>query len=184
MNFRAARSGTGTSLLEMIAYVAIFGVVINLSVSVFVTSSRLSAFGIRALDQVGRIEEAGRVFTRAVRSSHGVSGSVGRYRTGPEQLVLQATDPSGSTTRYIVLGPIQSPSKLSKLVISEDNGGYTLESLVTYALDLGSVAFTYDAADPRDARLVTMDLTTGAATPQQTEKGLRRFNAALRGIKP
>jgi len=174
----------GMSLLEMLGYVAVLGVVINLAASVFVNSSRLSALCTAALDRVAAVEEIRDEFTASVRESYRIRTSVGRYRTGTDYVVLDmARVPEDeSTRRYVVFGPIESESRLSKLVIIDQGGTLSAEMFVTYRQELDSIQFSYDSDDVGTARLVTIEIEPKDIVGRGNKPPPHTFAAAMRGV--
>ena len=174
----------GMTLLELLGCVAILAVVINLTASVFITSTRLSVLGTTALDRMWAVEEIRSEFAGAVRASSGVCTSVGKYRSGTDQLVLRTARPTEQegVKRYVVFGPIGADSRLSKLVIVEKNGKHSAERFVTYPLDLDSIGFKYDANVPHEARLVSLEISIRNEGSKHKTGAPHRFSAAMRSV--
>ena len=172
------------TLIEVLGYIAIIAVVINLATSVFLSSSRLSAIGTAALDSVNAVEDIRDGFTSAVHRSSGVSAGIGEHRSGSERVVL--TMPRGSDEeaahRYVVFGPLSSDSRLSKLVVIEQDGKLSAESFVTYSQALDSIRFSYDTADSSEAKLVMMDIETKRTVDRGRKRAPCRFAAAMRSV--
>lgn len=172
------------TLIEILGYLAVIAVVINLATSVFIRSSRLAAMGTGALDRVNAVEEIRDEFTAAVRRSSGVSAGVSKHRSGPDRLVLTMPQLAGEdgVRRYVVFGPLSSDSRLSKLAVVERDGKFSIESFETYRQDLDSIRFGYDTADCREAKLVVMDIETKRTVERGKRRAPHRFAAAMRSV--
>lgn len=176
----------GLSLLEMLGYVAIITVVINLSLSVFLSASRLSAVGTVALDRLTMVEYLNAEFRRTVREAGAVVPDVGAFETGPEHVVLAMPPRPGQseTARYVVFGEIGREKRLSRLEIIEKHGEYTTEAYSTYALPVESLRFEYDRDDPTRARLVTLEVDALNARKEIRKPPVTyRFVGALRSAR-
>jgi len=172
----------GMTLLEVLGYIAVIAVVINLATSVFISSSRLAAMGTGALDRVNAVEEIRDEFTAAVRCSSGISAGIGEHRSGSDRAVLtmpQLAD-EDDVRRYVVFGPLISDSRLSKLVVVERDGSLSTESFATYRQDLDSIRFSYETEDLREAKLVVMDIETKRTVDRGKKRAPYRFIAAMR----
>jgi hypothetical protein len=150
----------GMLLMETMAYVAILAVIINLSLSIFLSVSRLSALGTASLDRLRMVEDFRRIVTADVQQAHAITRSVGAYATGTDQLVLEMPrrpeDPEAA--RYVVLGHITSTTRPGRLEIIEKNGQYSVESYSIDALPVVALRFAYDEDDPVKARRVSLDV--------------------------
>ena len=180
---RSRRKTAGYSLIEMLAYVGVLAVIINLGAGALVSVVRVNHVGMLALERIEGLEEIRREFRQSVRASTGVAADAGPFRSGVDQLVLEmpADEREPATRRFTVF--LFSPDKpngeegvfLRKLVVVQDPSGDHAEALVCYPLRLDSVRFTYDADSPDRARLVTLTVTAGAHNPP------RPIAAAVRG---
>jgi len=167
-------------LIEMLAYVAILAVGVNLCGSLFVTGSRLSALNTLVLDRLNGMAEIEREFTQAVRESYGVVPGVGNYTSNDVHVVLE-TETTKGQRRYVVLGPLHDEEHLSKLVLLERDGVLEPEAMTTYRLPLVRMDFSYP---PGGGRGVQLDAMTQRERGERRKSMLeRRFVAAPRGIK-
>jgi len=184
IRIKRSPDSAGMTLLELLGCAAVLAVVINLAAQVFITSSRLSVLGTTSLDRMGVVEEIREEFVATVRQSCAVRPSVGKYRSGSEQLILALSSSArdGSAKRYAVFGRIGSESRLSKLVISETDGAYAAERFVTYPLDLESIRFTYDKSVPDEARLVSLELRLKDEGNGRGPEPAHKFTVAMRGV--
>jgi len=179
---RAGRKGM--TLIEVLGYVAVIAVVINLATSVFIRSSRLAAMGTGALDTVNAVEEIRDEFTAAVRRSSGISARIGEHRSGSDRLVLTMPQLAGEegVRRYVVFGRLSSDPRLSKLVVVERDGSLSAERFVTYRQDLDSIRFRYDMEDLREAKLVVMEIKTKRTVDRGKRQAPYGFTAAMRAV--
>jgi hypothetical protein len=184
MRLTGSPDRAGMTLLEVLGCIVILAVVINLAASVFITSTRLSVLGTSALDKMCAVEDIRSEFVGAVRASSAVCAGVGKYRSGPDQIVLQMAQPGDQkgVKGYVVFGPIGSDSRLDKLVILEKDGKHTAERFVTYPLDLDSIQFKYDSDVPHESRLASLEISARNNGNKQNNPLLHRFTAAMRNV--
>jgi len=183
ISLRRAGRNAGTSLLEMLVYIPILAVVVNLSLSVFLGASRLSALGSTAMDRMTTVTEVQQKFTRTVREAEAVAPGVGTYRTGPAQLVLEMppSPDHPDARRYVVFGHITSTKRLGRLEIFEKDGQFTSDAYSRYAFPTRNLRFRYDNDDPAAARLVTLEVDVENARKSKAKPPVTyRFVAALR----
>lgn len=173
-----SRRRNGYSLLEMLGYVAILAVGVNLCASLFTTSMRLSALGSEGLERVQGIADIEQAFRDTVQSAHAIVPQYASYRSGPDQMVLRAGSVEG-VPRYIVLGALRDPNHLSKMEIIDRPGKPEAASFVTYALPLESIHFEAQPTLRGAGLAFTIKL-------EQGEPKARRASgyavAALRGV--
>ncbi len=152
----------GMSLLEILAYIAILTVIVNLAAGVFVSSTRLSALSTVALANLDTLEDIRRDFTDTVRASSGVCEQIGSYHSGDGQLVLRLPARHGQKEvhRYAVFGRLDDKPRLYHLVLADKGeNGLALERAATYRRDFSTVRFSYGTArDLTQARLVSLTL--------------------------
>jgi len=178
---RGRSNDAGMSLLEMMGYMAVLAVLVNLTLTLFIGASRLSVLGTTALDRLRTVEDVREGFTETVREARRVVPGVGVYKTGPGQLVLElpreASD--GDTRRYAVLGHITSALCLGRIEVLERGGVCEADSYSTYALPIAGVRFEYDSEHLERVRLVTLQLDAQNAAKTKAP-ATYRFQASLR----
>jgi len=170
------------SLIEMLGYVAVLAVLVNLTLTLFIGASRLSVLGTAALDRLRMVEDLREGFTETVREARRVAPGVGAYRTGPGQLVvelppLETTD--APARRYAILGHITSSLCLGRLELVERDGAFETVSYSTYALPLAGIRFEHDADHLDSVRLVTLHIDAKNAA-KTNESVAYRIQASLR----
>lgn len=174
----APKANSGMSLIECLAYVALFTIIINVSMSTFISATQLSTMGSRGLDRLNMADELRDSVVRLIREAGNVADGAGMYRTGPDTLVLAMPALSG-THRYTVLGLVGPKNRFSRIEVSETDGAYEVTHFSHYALPVAAVRFGFDDADPLKARLVSVD-----ASLVNTHRGKPpipyRFCASLR----
>jgi hypothetical protein len=171
----------GYTLLELLMYVAVAGVLITLCGKLFLTGSRLQAAHALTLDRINGLGEIEENVLRFVHAADAIAPSYGAYTTGESQLVLRA-EPVDGAPHYYVLGALRDPKHLSVLEIIERKGAPQAEKFITYALPLAGLRFACGEA-PGKARSVAFECWV--AQPERvkkTELPLRRIVAALRGM--
>lgn len=185
-NIKKARadSAAGISLLEVLACAAILAVVINLAAGAFITSTRLSVLGTSALDRMQAVDEIRNGFTSTVRESCAVVPTLSEYSSGSEQIILEMAQRPAQKAgkRYAILGQFGSESRLSRLVVLEKDGDYTIASFMTYPLDLGSIRFSCDTGDMQGARLVSLEFDVKNERRVRRPRPAHKFTAAIRGV--
>ena len=164
----------------MIAYVAVFAVMVNLCLGVFIKTSRMSAIGTGALDRMQTQREIHREFTESLMLADAVVPAIGSYRTGADRLVLRLNG-TGGLTRYVVYGQLGEAMRLSRLVLVQKDTGLVAERLETYPIDLDVIAFTYDAGTPEQARLVSLHVDSVDAPGRGTAQAGQTYRGAVRG---
>lgn len=174
------RRRAGMALLEVLAYVVILGMVLNVAGQALITCTRLSAFGAAAPDRLVNAAEVEDAFRTAVRNACAVAPAVGDYRSGPETLVLEA--PAAEGRRFQVLGCIGRPDRVTLLELVERDGRLEAESARTLAFEAGALRFAYSTPDPTTARLVTLQLTPKNVPGRRAAPEPRRVSAALGAI--
>lgn len=109
----------GTTLLEMIAYVFILGIVINLCAQVFLSSSRLAAVeGGGAIERIETLDGMERDFRETVRECNGVVTDVAGFACDEKQAVLRLPDGE----RFVVFGAPEGVQRLCKRTIRVKDG--------------------------------------------------------------
>lgn len=171
----------GYALLEMLMCGVVFAVILNVSISLFVSTTRLSRAGIWAVDCIDGVEEIRRAFADAVHGAQGVSPGMARYATGADQLVLALPAKEDGGARYLVLGQLGGEEgRLSKLIVVEQDGEFKAEYMYTFRQELRSLHFVYDAERPEDVRLVRLEIEVDNGGAKNTIPGNNTFAAALR----
>jgi len=177
-------AGKGMSLLEVLCAAVLLAVVINLAARTFISSSRLAAFGTAALDKMVVLDTIHNDFVASVRGSGRLCSGIGRYRSGRDTVVLempQSVDES-DVRRYIVFGPIESESRLSRLQIVEQGGEARVERFVTYRQALDSIRFSYDSDEIENVRQITMDIETRKVGNRSGTRPVNRCIATMRAV--
>jgi len=126
----------GTSLLEMLAYVAILGLLINAILGVMAAAGRLNAIGIATLDRMKNAGDIRETFLRDVKTAASVAETAASYKTTENQLVLELPAVEASR-RYVVYGLLKSQRRLDRLEFElSENQAAVVKSFQTFPLDL------------------------------------------------
>ncbi len=170
----------GATLFELLAYMAVLGVAINLGAAAFMSTMRLNRYSSQALEKLLAFEGLRNDFVRTVRESYGPCVQLGNYRIGADTLVLELpSEPRQEVSRrYAVFAGVPETAKLGRLVIAEKDGVLAVETAKTYRCDLESVRFIYHGRPLESARLLTLEADLPGAGPP------RRILASCRGIRP
>ncbi len=167
----------GTTLLEMIAYVFILGIVINLCAQVFLSSSRLAAVGGGAIERIETLDGMERDFRETVRECNGVVTDVAGFACDEKQAVLRLPDGE----RFVVFGAPEGVQRLCKRTIRVKDGAWDLERAETYPIDLSAIRFSYSGAGPASSRSVTLHVTAAGRSRDNRAGKDVTVTATLRG---
>lgn len=175
---------SGYSLIEMLGYIAVLAVVINLSVSLFISTTRLSANVSLAFDRIEGIEEIREEFTSIVHEASSISPGVASYVTSEDRLVLVLPPLPGEegASRFAILGELKGDGRFAKLILTARDGVFDTEYLATYGQEFTSQRFTYDTARPEEARLVRLELEVNNEGMKNTIPTINTFAASPRGL--
>ncbi|MBX3176601.1 MAG: type II secretion system protein [Candidatus Hydrogenedentes bacterium] len=180
---RSRRPNGGFTLLEMLVYVAIFGLTINILASLLMTGARLSATAALSLDRLAGVRDVQEAFTTYTRRASGVAVSAGSYTTGEDTLVL-AMPPSWGYD-YAVLGKLGEDGGDHFGVLRLRNGDSGLESdfLQFRAQPLAHLRFEVDESGARP--VVHMEIQVKPESGER-DRGFRmhRTAATPRGTTP
>jgi len=145
----------GMTLLEMLGYIFVLAIVVNICLQVFLSSSRLATVGGSAVDRIENLAALQNDFRTSVRECVGVAGDVAGFASNENQAVLRTPDGE----RYVVFGALEGQQRLSKRTIRVKEGAGDLERVETYPVDLSAVRFTYSGEKPDTSRCVTLHVT-------------------------
>jgi type II secretory pathway pseudopilin PulG len=139
----------GYSLLELLVYVAVFAIGVNLFVSLLGTGSRLSAMNTLTMSRMEGVREVEEAFMAYTRRAIAVAAEAGDFKTGPDRLVLKM--PPGQTDGfdYAVLGVLREANRFAVMGLAEKSGGLEVSYMKTLRQPLDIVAFEVEDASPR-----------------------------------
>lgn len=172
----------GTSLLELLTYIAVFAVILNIAAQTLITCSRLSSFGTTVADRIGQTADVEHAFREVVAEGCAVVKRAGPFVTGPTTVVLQRGAMSADDQEFLVFGAFRSPTRISQALLRINGTAVDVERLITYPLDIASVTFGYDNGDSGTARLIRMDLVAPIPGKRPNHHAVQRSIAAIRGI--
>lgn len=173
---------SGITLIGILGYVAVLGIVIPLALNLFLDSMRLTALGTTALDKMGQTEDIRREFREAVRECVALCPKVGTFQTGEDVLVLKAhhNESQGEDGRYVIFQTLGSPMRLRKIELAQRDGKLEPAYVKTFPLELESVRFEHDGD-----QLVSLDLVLKREHQRsKREPTVHRFTAFMRGMAP
>ncbi len=164
---RCERPGghTGSSLMEMLVWMAI---VISISSVMYVIlnrSSRLVRNGEDFLQSQGEMDMVLRRILRDARSARAVLSSHGNARSGTDTLILEvpAVDGSGSPIpgRFdtIIYENLHQQEKSIVRIVLPDTASNRTGGKHRLRANVSRVKFGYDSPDPGEAALVTVTVT-------------------------
>jgi len=137
LNFNRA----GYSLLELLVYVAVFAVGVNIFVSLLSNGSQLSALTTLSMARMEGVREVQEEFTEFTRRATEVVSEVGEYKTGPDRLVLKMPSEPGAEIDYAVLGILQQANHFAVMGLAGKEGALEVTYLKTLHQPLETIAF-------------------------------------------
>lgn len=174
--FSARKHRQGYTLVEVLAYIVIFSVTVTLCFKLFVTTSRLSAYSIAAVDRANDQREVQRLLLDTIRNASDIVANLGNYQSDDKTLILRVNAP-GEAPRFAVLGMLDGRQRLNLMELTETETGLEATKYLTCRLPLKTLRFSVDPSH----RLVTADLLPETTRVRQTEARLeRRMSVALR----
>lgn len=177
-NQSTSRHKQGYSLIELLAYLVVLGVIINLSAPLFLSATRLSRLGEAASDHLQGVEEIQSRITDRVREAVRIVPSTLTFESGEDQLILEM--PANPLARRVVFGTINDPNKVFRLELIQQDGKWVHDFLAIYRQSITGLRFTYDTADPADAALVRFVLEVDNKGMKNTFPAENLFTVALR----
>jgi len=175
---RKSRNEQGYSLIEMLAYVIVLGIIINISAPLFVSAMRLSKVGEAASDRLKGVEEIRSRISERVRGAVRVVPSTLDFESGEEQLILEM--PDDPVARRVVFGTFNHPNQVSRLELIKEDGQWVPDFLATYRQRITGLRFTYDTVEPTDAALVRFVVEIDNKGMTNTVPAENLFAVALR----
>jgi hypothetical protein len=170
------RACRGTSLVEMLMFIAVFSMAIVMLSKIFVTTSRMSVYSTQIVDRMNAVREIQRDFTETVREAVAIVPGIGEHRTDDKTLVLQLHH-DGAPERYAVLGMLDGQPRLCRMEVTGAGDALQADKYVMWRLPVAAAHFEVDAV----AQRVTLTLDTQPHNPQKPDSGrTHRFIAALR----
>jgi len=131
------RGQGGMMLYEVMASLAVMGVVLNLCALAFTQSTRLNSYLGNRLDEDRILREVNADFRASVRASAGTVPGIGEHRNSADKLVLR----SGPDT-YTVWGTLAHAERLSRLEVTCDRDDpCAATAYATYPLPIRDVHF-------------------------------------------
>ena len=173
---------SGYTLLELLGYLTVFTVLVNLSINLYVSTSRLTVAGIETLERLDQIERLGRRFTRVVHGAEAIVGEGAGYRTGPDLLVLRLGRSLAlpNTKHYSIFGNIRGDGQITQINAVEIDGEVSIEYMMTEPLQVESIRFRYERGKGLKP-LVRLEVEVDNTGARNTIPELNTFMAALAG---
>lgn len=139
----------GYSLLEMLVYIAVFAVGVNIFVSLLGTGSRLSATNALSLSRLEGVREVQETFTQYTRRATAVVPEVGEFTTGPDRLVLKMPQEQENGFDYMVLGVLREANHFAVMGLVEKADAVEMVYLKTLRQPLETLAFDVEGSGVR-----------------------------------
>lgn len=175
----SGRDDSGYSLLELLAYLFILAIIINVSLSLMLMTKRLTDVGELAFERIRIVEEIGREFRSAIEVSDAVVAEADGLHSNGSRLLLSNSGTNGS--RHTV---IQTTKRGDYLLIEEyavSKGETRLENLKSIPLPGVEVRFEYSTPDPEAARWIRLVVDIDNEGTPNTIPAVNVFVASLRG---
>ena len=132
----------GYTLLEMLVYVVVFGMGLNLFVSALGTGSRLTALTTLQLSRIEGVREIQNLYVSQVRCAESVVPRVGNFETGDNLVVLRMPPTDIEGVDYVVLGAARDANHFSIVRVTDTNGSLSAAMGKTLRQPLGQLRFT------------------------------------------
>ena len=139
----------GYSLLELLVYVAVFAVAVNIFVSLLGTGSQLSALNTLSMSRMEGVREVQEEFTEYTRRASTVVSEVGEYKTGADRLVLKMPPEQEDGFDYAVLGVLREANRFAVMGLAEKEGVMEVTYLKTLHQPLETLQFEVDQGGAR-----------------------------------
>ena len=175
----ATADNRGYTLLELLAYIFVLAIIVNMSVTLFLNAKRLSILGEMAFERIIGVDEIGREFTNAVLQSDEIVNALNAIVTDEECLIL--SQPVEAGRRYVVFRAVDEGRYLRAEEYAEDGEGLSLEKLKTFRLPIAGLRFEYGSERPEQSRTVRLRLYIDTKGTPNTTPSENLFIASLRG---
>jgi prepilin-type N-terminal cleavage/methylation domain-containing protein len=152
-------SQRGMTLIEVLAYVAVFAITINLLSVAFIDTTRFVRYADKRLETAGQIDELVSTFQQDLRSAAAIVAAAGDYQTGPDTLVLSA--PAFGEGCYLIYMLEPRLKRLARMVLEEQDGRLVPLNIKSPRIELEDVRFTYDSQETSRARYVNAEFVPG-----------------------
>jgi type II secretory pathway pseudopilin PulG len=131
----------GATMVELVVYIAILAVMVNLAVGTFASAMRLNTRGMETLETARALGVVQEDFRRTVREAVALPDAAGIWTSDGDTLVIELA-PEGGNRRYAVFGVLDDPAQISRHLFSvRPDGSVEPLAMRTYNLNVGSVAF-------------------------------------------
>ena len=174
------RGNKGYAMVEVIAYVALVTLAINLGASAFLNQHRLNVAGMEALDRIREMERLSNDVRGLIRRAETVLPEGAGWSASEDVLVL-ALPPEGDGEDRIAIVGVLGPEDWFGWLIVEDGAAVRAAS---YRLDFEQVRVSLDADEWAEVRRVTFEFTPAYAFGEKREPIPRYVTAALRNAGP
>jgi hypothetical protein len=139
----------GYSLLELLVYVAVFAVAVNIFVSLLGTGSQLSALNTLSMSRMEGVREVQEEFTEYTRRASVVVPEVGEYKTGPDRIVLKMPPGQEEGFDYAVLGVLREANRFAVMGLAEKEGALEVVYMKTLRQPLETLLIEVDGSGSR-----------------------------------
>lgn len=173
---RVATARGGYTLIELLAYVLVLGVIVNLCTSLFLSGRRVYALGELSVARMDALRKIERDFRQAARTSDTVVAGVEGVSQLNPSLVLRGATGNG-TERYAVWR-LGGNGALLRETYERTESTTTITSQRSYAIGVKEAKVARGGAD---GALVTLSVTVQNKGTSNTVPAENMFVARLRG---
>lgn len=171
----------GYSLLELLVYVAVFAIGVNLFVSLLGTGSRLSATNTLTMARMEGVREVEEEFTEYTRRATAVVDEAGDFKTGPDRLVLKMPPGQADGFDYAVLGVLREANRFGVVGLAEKEGELEVVYMKTLRQPLELLVFEVEGGGERP--LVHLRVKVQGEDGERKQPFVEhRASATLRGV--
>ncbi|GMW01302.1 MAG: hypothetical protein AMXMBFR84_24390 [Candidatus Hydrogenedentota bacterium] len=155
-HYRGPRSGI--TLLELLVYLALSAMIINLAMTAFANVSRLHVYSQLSVHRQETVRAFQIAFASTVRESLGVVAKVGDHVTGDGLLILRMTPDDTGADRFALVGQVGRDRCLYIAEAYVRDG--TLQYGISQRFDIEpeKVTFAFTGLDPVSSRSVSVSL--------------------------
>ena len=179
----SATRRTGYTLLEILVYVAVFGMGLNLFVSALGTGSRLTALTTLQLGRIEGVRDIQNLFVSQVRLAESVVPRVGDFETGDQIVVLRMPPSQSEGVDYVVLGAARDVDHFSMVRVTDTNGSLSAAMGKTLRQPLGHLRFTVH--EPTGSTPITLSIQVKQEDGERDKPFLTHETIATpRGMTP
>jgi hypothetical protein len=126
----------GTTLLELLASIAVFTVLVNTGMQIYIGATRLSDAGTHAMECIADLDDVRDEFYRFTRESNGIVASAGEYTRGASLMLWRLDD-----ERVAILGSTRESAAPVSIILKRQNDAWETIYLKRFPETIASIGF-------------------------------------------